>query len=81
MSLLKPSFLRHQNANGTFDSVCKNCFVTVATAPREFELEEPERNHVCDPQVVQHWKEVAEGKETKYFSGAKIRKLSFAEDN
>jgi hypothetical protein len=65
MSPLKRSFLRHENANGTIDSVCKSCFATVATATKETELEESERTHVCDPHLMEHWKEVAKRRETK----------------
>jgi hypothetical protein len=66
MSPLRPSFLRHVNANGIVDSVCRNCYVTVASATRESELEEPERNHVCNPNLVEHWKDIAKGKQTRF---------------
>lgn len=40
-------------------SICTRCFVTVATATREAELDRAEKKHVCDPRLVAHWKEVA----------------------
>lgn len=65
MSPLRPSFLRHVNTNGIVDSVCRNCYVTVASATKESELEEPERTHVCNPYLVEHWKEIAKGKRSR----------------
>lgn len=40
-------------------SVCTRCFVTVAIATREADLDRAEQNHVCDPWLVDHWKEMA----------------------
>ncbi|MGH9589679.1 MAG: hypothetical protein ACRD25_04755 [Terracidiphilus sp.] len=40
-------------------SVCTRCFVTVAAATREADLDRAEMNHVCDPWLVEHWKELA----------------------
>ena len=37
------------NADGTVDSFCRQCFATVANSDREPNLEDPERNHVCEP--------------------------------
>lgn len=62
MSSRKVRFVRRTNINGTMDSICCKCFVTVATARREFELDGAERNHTCDPVLLEHWKELAEGK-------------------
>ena len=47
-------------ANGTTDSICTRCFVTVATAMRETDLNRAEQNHACDSWLVTHWKELAE---------------------
>jgi len=41
-------FPRRQNADGTVDSICPRCFVTVATTKCETELEAQEREHICD---------------------------------
>lgn len=81
MSPLNPTFLRHVNTNGTIDSVCRTCFVTVASASKELELEEPERTHVCDPQVVKHWKEKAEGKQTADSIHNNARSLRYVVEN
>lgn len=61
MSPHRPRFVRRANGNGTTDSICCKCFITVATARRESELEVPERAHVCDPTLLRYWKDMAEG--------------------
>jgi hypothetical protein len=43
------NFVHRKNDNGTFDSICRNCFVTVGTAKLEAELEPKERDHICIP--------------------------------
>jgi len=40
-------FGHRHNDDGTWDSICKTCFLTVATAPSEDELPVLERNHDC----------------------------------
>jgi hypothetical protein len=42
-------FVHRKNEDGTFDSICRSCFVTVATARFESELEGEEHDHICDP--------------------------------
>jgi hypothetical protein len=42
------SFPHRLNQNGTFDSICPKCFVTVANAIHEADLARFERCHVCD---------------------------------
>lgn len=37
------------NREGTHDSICSTCFMTVATTPEEFELAGHEGVHTCDP--------------------------------
>lgn len=46
---LKPSFPHRQNTDGTHDSICTKCFVTVATVMNESELAGHESAHVCNP--------------------------------
>jgi hypothetical protein len=36
------------NEDGTVDSICRRCFVTIATAHRKSDLEREESNHVCE---------------------------------
>jgi hypothetical protein len=44
-----PNFVHRKNDDSTFDSFCPSCFVTVANARLEAELEGKERDHICDP--------------------------------
>jgi hypothetical protein len=47
------SFYPHRiNRDGTYDSICLTCFATIASARREEELKEPDRNHVCRPATL-----------------------------
>jgi len=47
-----PAFPHRHNSDGSFDSICAKCFATVANSKLEGELEEPEKQHVCDPSKV-----------------------------
>jgi len=38
--------------DGTIDSICRECFITVATAVSESVLEREERNHKCNPSLL-----------------------------
>jgi hypothetical protein len=40
-------FIHRLNDDGTTDSICSDCFVTVATAVSESILESEERKHSC----------------------------------
>lgn len=42
-------FMHRANPDGKFDSICKECFVTVAAGRREVDLEDAEQSHVCNP--------------------------------
>ena len=46
------AFAHRLNGNGTYDSICKNCFMTVANLRNEAELGPHERNHLCDPVLI-----------------------------
>lgn len=41
------TFPHRRNPDGTFDSICTQCFVTVATEGTEAELQSAERSHAC----------------------------------
>jgi len=49
MTSIELEFVHRSNPNGTTDSICKGCFLTVATAIWEADLESAERAHRCDP--------------------------------
>ena len=42
-------FAHRTNPDGTVDSICKTCFVTVGTAEWADTLQALEKSHVCDP--------------------------------
>jgi hypothetical protein len=44
---LPPFFPHRRNRDGSFDSICLNCFVTVASRGVESELSELEEKHFC----------------------------------
>ena len=41
-------FAHRRNEDGTYDSICRECFAAIARGKTELELEISERNHVCD---------------------------------
>jgi hypothetical protein len=41
------SFRHRQNGNLTYDSICLQCFRTIATEKKKEELPELEKNHDC----------------------------------
>lgn len=49
MGLQKPAlkFPHRHNRDGSYDSICSRCLVTVATSYKESELLAHEQKHVC----------------------------------
>jgi hypothetical protein len=45
-------FAHRPNADGTIDSICPRCFLTIATATKEADLLQSEMGHDCDPQLI-----------------------------
>ena len=46
------------NSDGTFDSICLHCFLTVTTANTETELVFGEAQHSCPPDSTLHIRSV-----------------------
>ena len=44
-------FLHRAYLDGTFESICKECFHSVAREKREVDLQAIELKHVCDPRT------------------------------
>lgn len=44
-----PQFVDRPGKDGSFDSICRTCFATVASVGNEVELARYERTHVCNP--------------------------------
>jgi hypothetical protein len=42
-------FPHRKNADGTYDSICIACFVTVARVKAEIDLRQFESAHICEP--------------------------------
>jgi hypothetical protein len=55
----RPKFAHLANRDKTFDSVCCECFLTVATAECEADLVKGERDHVCDPSTIETYRRAA----------------------
>ena len=49
-------FLHRLNEDGTIDSICRDCFLTIATALSESDLEREERKHRCEPLLLERYK-------------------------
>jgi len=43
----RSKFAHRHNLDGTYDSICKECFKTVATEGQEADLRTAENAHVC----------------------------------
>ena len=54
------TYSRRENPDGTMDSICRKCFVTVVTAWRETDLNRAEHSHTCDPNVLEYWRSASE---------------------
>jgi hypothetical protein len=54
-------FTHRLNDDGTIDSICRECFLTVATALSRSDLEQREREHTCDAALLERYKKVRAG--------------------
>jgi hypothetical protein len=52
-------FSHRLNTDGTADSICHQCFVTVATERRETDLSNKEHLHSCNPALVEWYRRPA----------------------
>jgi len=48
MIAFKPEFRHRQNQDGTYDSICRCCFATIATVRIENDLRRAEQEHTCN---------------------------------
>lgn len=54
-SLLKTMYSRTQNENGSYNTRCLDCFMTVATSVEtEEELTQLEQRHICPEKALAH---------------------------
>jgi hypothetical protein len=47
-----PFYPHRRNRDGSFDSICLKCLLTIATAKTEIELATHEKVHVCNPSIL-----------------------------
>jgi hypothetical protein len=52
MSALPKAIPHRQNKDGSYDSICPHCFLTIATARTEGELVSLEQRHVCESSLL-----------------------------
>jgi hypothetical protein len=53
MVLTLPTFFPHRrNKDGSFDSICLKCLLTVASTRVEEDLKPYDKYHVCNPSVL-----------------------------
>lgn len=45
-------YARRYNRDGSTDSICRECFMTIATATWEADLERAEEKHDCEPRAL-----------------------------
>ncbi len=43
------------NEDGSLDSICPRCFITIANSTWEADLERMETAHICDPEWLSHF--------------------------
>jgi hypothetical protein len=53
------AFVHRGNHDGTIESICRHCYVTVGTALWEADLDQAEENHACDPDQLARWRRIA----------------------
>ena len=59
VSPARPAFVHRDNRDGTTESICRQCSVTVCTAVWEADLDRAEKNHACDPEQMAHRNRIA----------------------
>jgi len=53
MSAVRKAIFPHRrNEDGSYDSICPSCFLTIARARSEGELAPLEKQHVCDSSLL-----------------------------
>jgi hypothetical protein len=79
MTSRESDYVHRFNPNGTTDSICKSCFLTVASAIWEADLDSAEREHKCDPfRLKSLRKSVQRANEAAKSTGSKRMKQSLA---
>jgi hypothetical protein len=53
-----PLFVHRDNGDGTTDSFCRKCFITIASSQRKVDIECAEGNHKCDPMQLEYMESI-----------------------
>ena len=53
---LEDRFAHRENKDGTFESICRQCFITVAVAGSAADLKRPEADHLCDSWMLRRFR-------------------------
>jgi hypothetical protein len=48
-------FIHRINEDGSIDSICRDCFTTIATGRLRSDLESQERQHACEPMLLERY--------------------------
>jgi hypothetical protein len=48
-------FIHRINEDGSIDSICRDCFVTIATGRSRADLEQQEHHHACEPTLLERY--------------------------
>ena len=49
---LPPFFPHRRNRDGSIDSICLKCLLTIATVRNELDLHLHDKNHICLPSIL-----------------------------
>jgi len=52
---MAPEFAHRMNLDGTTDSICPRCYVTVCNSRWQMEMERMETGHVCDTERLAYF--------------------------
>jgi len=63
------------NPDGTIDSICPRCYITVGTSSWESELERMEAAHVCDARRVDYFERQVRATKKNDGAGAEEHQL------
>jgi hypothetical protein len=65
---LSPFFPHRRNRDGTFDSICLKCLLTIANSRTEADLAKHDKSHVCNPSILSQQALIVLGSRSKQSS-------------
>jgi hypothetical protein len=74
------AFPHRRNPDGSFDSICPDCFATIAKTQSEAELARHERNHLCRAEDLERFRALrkapARAVESKKVDDGELKQVS-----